>query len=198
MICAALSSLVLTGGAALAAEGNTLQDELRIFSGDIETQCKSVKEQLEDFKVRSNPLTGYNLRDAEQSLCVCLPAHTQAFKDTLSAEDLARTISSAEFLARFNPAVIDKCAAEQMQALYGEPCRKRFRKAGLDVAQYCACMKQVVSGYSEAESAAIAAAASEYLPQAAEAENGGEPAPDRPAVLEGYYQADLACKAKKK
>lgn len=183
--------------AAHAREGNTLGDELRIFKDETAAQCTSVKEQLEDFRVRTNPLMGYNLRDAVQSLCTCLPEKSEALRGTLTPEQLARPVSQEEFLALFNPAVTDKCAAEQMQSMYGEECRKRFRKSGLDEAQYCACMKQVVSGYSEAESAAIAAAASDYLPMAAEAENTGGPAPERPAVLEGYYQADLACKGKK-
>ena len=181
-----------------ALEGNTLGDELRIFKDETAAQCASVKEQLEDFRVRTNPLMGYNLRDAVQSLCTCLPEKTEALRGTLTPEQLARPVSQEEFLTIFNPAVADKCAAEQMQSMYGEECRKRFRKSGLDEAQYCACMKQVVSGYSEAESAAIAAAASDYLPLAAAAENNGDPAPQRPAVLEGYYQADLACKGKKK
>ncbi len=181
-----------------AREGNTLGDELRIFKDETAAQCTSVKEQLEDFKVRTNPLMGYNLRDAVQSLCTCLPEKAEALRGTLTPEQLARPVSQEEFLTIFNPDVADKCAAEQMQSMYGEECRKRFRKSGLDEAQYCACMKQVVSGFSEAESAAIAAAASDYLPLAAAAENNGDPAPQRPAVLEGYYQADLACKGKKK
>ena len=183
---------------ALAREGNTLADELRIFKDETAAQCSSVKEQLEDFRVRADPLTGYTLKDAIQSLCVCLPEKTDVFRGTLTPEQLARPVSQEEFLALFNPAVGDKCAAEQMHAMYGEECPKRFRKSGLNTAQYCSCMKQVVSGYSEAESGAIAAAASDYLPLAAEAESRGDPAPERPAALEGYYQADLACKGKKK
>ena len=46
----------------------------------------------------------------------------------------------------------------------------------------------------EATAAAIAAAASDYLPRAAEAERKGEPVPPRPAILEDYFQADQRCK----
>jgi len=77
-----------------AGVGNTMQDELRIFAEEVATQCTSVKEQLEAFKVRADPLTGYNLKDAVQSLCVCLPEKTQTFRSTLSAEDLARPIAA--------------------------------------------------------------------------------------------------------
>lgn len=191
-----LAASVALVAAAQAAADNTLADELRVFSEEIAAQCKAVTEQLEDFKVRADPLTGYNLKDAVQSLCVCMPAHAEAFRNTLSPEDLARDITAEEFLQRFNPAVIDKCAAEQMQAMYGEECPQRFKKRGMNVRQYCACMKDTVSRYTEAETAAIAAAASEYLPLAAEAEKNGDPAPLRPPILEGYYQADLACKKK--
>jgi hypothetical protein len=187
-------ALIAFQSIALAREGNTLGDELRIFKEETATQCSLVKEQLEDFRVRADPLTGYTLKDAMQSLCVRLPEKTEALRGTLTPEQLARPISQEEFLALFNPAVGDKCAAEQMHAMYGDECPRRFRRSGVSTAQYCSCMKQVVSGYSEAESAAIAAAATDYLPLAAEAENKGDPAPERPAALEGYYQADLACK----
>lgn len=198
---AALFSLllgaVLTSGLAQAREGNTYEDELRIYSGDLALQCASVKQQLESFKMRADPLTGYTLKDAVQSLCHCLPEKTEAFKATLSAEDLARPVSAEEYVARFNPVVIDKCAAEQIRAVYGDECHKRFRKSGIDVKAYCSCMKDVVAGYSDDTTAAIAAAASDYLPQASTAEQNGQPAPARPPVLEQYFQADQGCKAKR-
>ena len=186
----------LAGASAQAREGNTYQDELRIYAADLELQCKSVQQQLASFKVRRNPLTGYNLKDAVQSLCHCLPEKTQAFRETLTPEELARPVTVEEYVSRFNPAVIDRCAAEQMHAMYGDECPKRFRLSGIDVATYCSCMKGVVSGYSDDTAAAIAAAAAEYLPQAAEAEKNGQPAPARPPVLEAYFQADQRCKAK--
>lgn len=185
-----------SGSAVHAREGNTLKDELRIFTDDIALQCTAVKQQLEDFKVRADALTEFTLKDAVQSLCVCLPAKTQTLTGTLSPEDLARAVSEEEFLQVFNPSVIDKCAAEQMQTMYGEHCPERFRHAGVDEKNYCACMKEVVSGYSEAKSAAIAAAASDYLPQAAAAEQTGQPVPPRPPILEDYFQADQGCKKK--
>jgi hypothetical protein len=127
-----------------------------------------------------------------------MPGRTQALRSTLSAEDLARPVTEAEVLSLFNPAIFDKCAAEQMQAMYGEQCRKRFKQSDLNVRRYCSCMKAVVSGYSDAMTAEIADAAYDYLPLAAAAEKNGEPVPARPPILEAYYQADQGCKAKKK
>ena len=184
----------IVGVVAQAREGNTYEDELRIYAADLELQCKSVKQQLESFRLRSDPLTGYNLKDAVESLCHCLPQKTQAFKSTLSAEELARPVSAEEYIRRFNPAVIDKCAAEQMRNVYGDECHKRFRRSGVDVAAYCRCMEAVVNGYSEDAIAAIAAAASDYLPRAADAEKNGQPVPERPPTLEMYFQADQRCK----
>jgi len=192
-----IATLLTLASAAHAREGNTLQDELRIFSEDIATQCTAVQGQLKDFKVKADPFTAYTLKDAVQSLCVCMPAHTQTLTSTLSPEDLARPVTADEFLVLFNPAVIDKCAAEQMQAMYGEQCHKRFAKTRINVHKYCLCMKEVVSRYSDATTAAIAAAASDYLPDAAEAEKNGKPVPPRPQVLEDYFQADQGCKSKK-
>jgi hypothetical protein len=177
-------------------EGNTWQDELRIYSADIALQCSAVKEQLAAFKAGANALAGYTLKDAVQSLCVCLPEKIHALKHTLSPDDLTRAITADEFLARFNPAVIDQCAAEQIQTIYGAECPKRFKTAGLNERKYCACMKVVVDGYSGSVAAAIAAEAAEYLPRAAEAEQKAEQVPPRPPVLEAYYQADQGCKAK--
>lgn len=202
MIRGRLAVFLLTIGlgtcpAAYARIGNTWQDELRIYTADIATQCTSVRDQLKEFKVKADPLTGYTLKDAVQSLCVCLPEKTQAFASTLPPEELAREVSEQEVRSRFDPAVIDKCAAEQIHTMYGPECRKRFKRSGLDVKSYCSCMEEVVSGYSEATTAAIAAAAGDYLPLAAEAEKNGEPVPARPPVLETYFQADHGCKAKK-
>src|SRR3982750_915140 len=108
-----MSGLLLLGlglacGVVQAREGNTYEDELRIYTDDLALQCKSVKEQLESFKMRADPLTGYNLKDAVQSLCHCLPEKTAAFKGTLSAEELAQPVTAEEYVARFDPVVIDK------------------------------------------------------------------------------------------
>jgi hypothetical protein len=185
------------GALAQAREGNTYEDELRIYADDLALQCKSVTDQLASFRMRADPLTGYNLKDAVQSLCHCLPEKTRAFKATLSADELAKPVSAEEYVARFNPAVIDRCSAEQMRNMYGDECHRRFRKSAIDVATYCACMKDVVAGYSDDTAAQIAAAASDYLPQAAEAEKSGQFAPARPPILETYFQADQDSKAKK-
>ena len=179
---------------AYSREGNTLQDEFRIYTADIATQCTSVQDQLKTFNVKADPLTGYTLKDAVQSLCVCIPAHLETLKSSRSAEDLARPVSEEEVLSLFNTNVIDKCAAEQMQSMYSDNCPKRFKKSGIDAPKYCACMKEVVSGYTEAETAAIADAAAAYLPEAAAAEKNGQPAPPRPPILESYYRADKSCK----
>jgi hypothetical protein len=186
--------LVLMSGTAQAREGNTWADEFRIYSADIATQCTSVKEQLKTFIVESDPLTGYTLKDSVQSLCVCIPAKLEALKTTIPAGDMAKPVSEQDVLKRFNPAVLDKCAAEQMLAIYGEDCPKRFKQANLDVPHYCSCMKEVMNNYSDAETVAIAAAAQEYLPVAAEAEKNDYPLPERPPVLEAYFLADEKCK----
>lgn len=189
-----LALALAAGTAALAREGNTNKDELRIFSDDIALQCTAVKDQLAAFNVKADPLTGYTLKDAVQSLCVCMPEKVKTLTDSLSPEELMREVGEVEASTLIRNGVINKCAAEQMQSMYGEACPKRFKKADLNARKYCACMKEVVSGYSEAETAEIADAASEYLPQAAEAEKHGRPAPPRPPMLETYYQADQNCK----
>jgi hypothetical protein len=197
-LCFLLLLLLLLGAiasvVAQAREGNTYEDELRIYLGDLELQCASVKQQLDSFKVRADPLTGYNLKDAVESLCHCLPEKTRAFKSTLGAEELARPVSAEEYVSRFNSVVIDKCAAEQMRNMYGDECHKRFHRSGVDVAAYCRCMAEVVKGYSDDAIAAIAAAASDYLPQAADAEKNSRPVPERPPILETYFQTDKRCK----
>jgi len=198
-----LPALLLTIGlvvcaGAQAREGNTLQDEFRIFAADIATQCTSVQDQLKTFIVDSDPLTGYTLKDAVQSLCVCIPAKLEALKATVPVKDIARPVTEDEVLKLFNPAVIDKCAAEQMHAMYADDCPKRFKTADLDVPKYCACMKEVMGNYSDAETAAIAAAAQDYLPVASEAEQNNLPIPPRPPILEAYYKTDQNCKGPRK
>ena len=170
---ACLLTILALGAAACPAggaeSGNPLSIELLVFHKEISAQCTSLKEQLAAFNVKAEPLTGYNLKDAVQSLCVCLPAKTQAWTGTLSAEDLERPVTEEEFLNFLHTAVIDQCAAEQMKAMYGKECRQRFKAPGLNVGKYCSCMREAVSEYSDAMTAAIAAAATDYLPLAAEA-----------------------------
>jgi hypothetical protein len=194
----ALTICLVVCSAAEAREGNTLQDEFRIYAADVATQCTSVRDQLKTFVVDADPLTGYTLKDAVQSLCVCIPAKLDAAKAPLSAADLARPVTEEEVLKLFNSAVIDKCAAEQMHAMYGGDCPKRFKQADLDVPHYCSCMKEVMGGYSDAETAAVAEAAQDYLPVAAEAEKNGQPIPPRPPILEAYFKADQNCKGPRK
>jgi hypothetical protein len=177
---------------------NTVADEFRAFTEETAAQCKAVKDQLAQFKVKSDPLTGYTLRDAVQSLCVCMPGKAEAVRGTFTADELAGVASQENFVARFKPAVIDACAAEQLRSMYGEECPKRFKTSGVRAPTYCACMQELVSGYSDATAAEIAAAAADYLPEAAAAEQDGRTAPPRPPVLESYWQADQACKARKK
>ena len=193
-----IALLLAAGAVAQAREGNTMQDEFRIYAADIATQCTSVQDQLKTFIVESDPLTGYTLKDAVQSLCVCIPAKLEALKAGMAPKDLQREVSEEEVLKLFNPGVIDKCAAEQMHAMYGETCPARFKLADLDVAHYCSCMKEVMSGYSDAETAALAAAAQDYLPVAAEAEKNNYPIPARPPILEAYFRADQNCKGARK
>ncbi|MEO8062392.1 MAG: hypothetical protein ABI821_06570 [Pseudomonadota bacterium] len=191
---AVLTTCVVLCSAVHAREGNTWQDEFRIYSTDIATQCASVQDQLKTFVVESEPLTGYTLKDAVQSLCVCIPAKLEGLKGKLSPLDLQKPVSEDEVLKLFNPGVIDRCAAEQMHTMYAEDCPKRFKQADLDVPHYCACMKEVMSNYSDAETAAVAAAAQDYLPLAAAAEQNNLPIPTRPPILEAYFRADQNCK----
>ena len=193
-----LAATLAASASVHAREGNTLQDEFRIYTAEIATQCTSVKDQLSSFIVDADPLTGYTLKDAVQSLCVCIPAKLEALKSTVAAKDLAREVTEEEVLKLFNPAVINKCAAEQMHSMYGDDCPKRFKLADLDVPHYCSCMKEVMAGYSDTDTAAIAANAQDYLPIAAEAEKSGQPIPPRPPILEGYFKADEKCKGVRK
>jgi len=187
-----------TGAVAQEQTPNTVSDEFRAFAEETAAQCKAVTDQLAHFKVKADPLTGYNLRDAVQSLCVCMPAKADTFRTTFSTDELLAVASPDEFAARFRPAVMDACAGEQLRSMYGEECPKRLKTRGVRAAAYCACMHDVVSAYSEKTAGEIANAASDYLPTAADAEKAGEPVPPRPPVLESYWQADQACKARKK
>ncbi len=172
----------------------TLSDELRAFAITIGAQCKSVSQQYAGVDHDQDPLTAYTLRDAVQSLCVCIPARTRVLARTRTHEDLASPITEEDFLALLKTDVFDGCAAVQLKAMYGEDCTARFKAPGLDARKYCSCMRAIVSTYSEGVAASIAFAAADYLPRAAAAESNGESPPERPAVLESYFLVDKACK----
>ena len=191
---AALTAVTAT----YAREGNTLQDEFRIYSAETLQQCESVKSQLKSFIMDSDPLTGYTLKDSVQSLCVCIPAKLEALKAKTPAADMAKEVTEKQVHELFDPAVVAKCAGEQMRGMYAEDCPKRFKLEGLDAPKYCACMKDVMSKYSEADTVALASAAADYLPKAAEAEKNELPLPQKAPILEGYFDADQKCKGDQK
>ena len=161
-------------------------------------QCNSVKEMEAALKPDADPLQAYTLKDSVQSLCVCMPAQLAVFRSTLTERDLSRHVTEAQFLVSIKPYVFDKCSADQMRAMYGSQCKKRFKLAGLDVDGYCGCMKKTMDGYTESQIAAIASEAADYVPKAAEAEIRGDPVPVRPQALEAYAQADQTCKGEGK
>ena len=179
-----------------ADEASPLRIELLAFTNSIAAQCESVKEQLKSFNVKADPLAGYTLQDAEQSLCRCMPAETQALKLTLSEEQLEQPVTEQQFLDLMKRGVFERCSAEQLRAMYGDQCTRRFKLRGIDVQSYCTCMRGIVNAYTDAAAAGIAAASSEYLPEAAAAEKRGQTAPPRPPILQEWFQADQGCKEK--
>ncbi|HEV7607095.1 MAG TPA: hypothetical protein VGO61_07150 [Steroidobacteraceae bacterium] len=196
-----LNTLVLALGlfacsTAHAQSENSLKSELRVFANFTAGQCASVKAQAAALKPHTDPLIVYNLKDAVESLCICVPAQTTALTLTLTPAQLARPVTEAELLSVLKPYAVDRCASQQLRAIYRENCRERFKNSSVDALKYCACMNQAVSEYTDAETAEIATAASDYLPRAAEAEKNGEPVPERPPILEAYFQSDRACKGK--
>ena len=180
----------------LAHADSPLKEELWAFAGSVAQQCEYVTEQDKLSKPGSDPLLAYTLKDAVQSLCVCIPGRHEVLMKSLPAAELARPISEPEFMNLLKTRVFDFCAARQFRNMYGQQCTERFKAPGLDVRKYCSCMSYTVSTYPDTVAAEIAFAAEKYIPLAAAAEKEGAPVPERPPVLEDYYLADKACKGK--
>jgi hypothetical protein len=191
----ALGGLCLFWAATAHAE-STLKDELRVFAGSVAAQCRYVTGQDELAAAGNNPLIAYTLKDAVQSLCVCIPGRHEVLMKSLPAAELARPISEPELMNLLKTRIFDFCAARQFRNMYGQQCTERFKAPGLDVRKYCSCMSYTVSTYPDTVAAEIAFAAEQYIPLAAAAEKEGAPVPERPPVLEQYYLTDKACKGK--
>src|SRR6478752_5351759 len=82
--------------ASAAQADSPLKDELRVFAGSVATQCRYVTEQDELATAGNNPLIAYTLKDAVQSLCVCIPGRNEVLMKSLSAAELARPVSEPE------------------------------------------------------------------------------------------------------
>jgi hypothetical protein len=189
-------AFALTSPALLAQEPDvgSVRNVYDYYVQGITEQCNSVKEMVAELKPDADPLQAYTLKDSVQNLCVCTPAQLEVFRATLTERDLSRHVTEEQFLASIKPYVFEKCAAEQLRAMYGSQCKKRFKVPGLDVASYCACMNRTMNAYTESQAAEVAFAAADYIPRAALAEQLGEPIPERPPVLQGYSDADQNCK----
>ena len=173
--------------------GDALDGLLKIMA----QQCQRAEVRLESEKESMDLTMRLAIEDARSTLCVCVPDRIRGLQKSLSAVELARTVSSQEeLLAVVRPKALDPCSAKQLLRAYEFRCEDRFKPmmpADMDATAFCGCMKTAVAAIPEKQATEMGLAAADYIPRAAEAKKKGEPLPPRPAVLDPVIEAQQKC-----
>lgn len=160
------------------------------------SRCEDRGTLAEDFAADGKEAEARSVRLAETALCECMPRQVQTLRATLTAKELEERITESEFQARYAPTIINKCAAEQLRAAFGEGCSELMAESRKDSEAYCECMLDAVSELSDEEAAQIGRESSNYLPLAASAKAQGTSMPDQPPGIRRMSDIQAACAAK--
>jgi len=161
-----------------------------------ELKCQNRGALEKEFKAQGKTAEARSVRLAEVMICECMPAQVKALRATLSQQALQQRMTETEFETQYTPQIVNKCAAEQLRATYGEGCSEQFAALRKNSAAYCGCMQQSLSGLSDSDIAQIGSESSEYVPRAAEAKRRGDPLPEQPRNLKRFSALEVACRQK--
>lgn len=107
-----------------------------------------------------------------------MPIQVKKIRLTLSPNELKTQISESDFLIRFKPKIIDKCAAEQFKSVFSDGRGERLAKIHTNSEKFFNCMFSKLAELTDADIADIGVAAADYIPLAAEAEKKGYHSPN--------------------
>ncbi|WP_124542282.1 hypothetical protein [Piscinibacter terrae] len=176
----------------------TVDQILQGISGTFETQCKqstpAMQSRMAALEAKGDKLAAFQMQQAEQNLCHCLPDRMKALRQRLKPAQLNEKMTEAEFITRYGRETLDQCTAAMARAPYGEGCAARMpEKPGLDAPKYCACMAEQLKAVPDNELTQIGLDSAAYVPRLAEAKKTGQPAPPMPAALKHFTQINQSC-----
>ena len=182
--------------ASAAAQSTTVDQILDGLTDISRSKCQNRGALEQEFKAQGKIGEARGIRLAEKNFCECVPAQIDSLRASLPQQAREQRMTEPEFQAQYLPRIVNKCAAEQMRATYGEGCSEQFASAQRNSAAYCECMHKAVAQLADADIAQIGLESSDYMPRAAEARRRGEPAPEQPAGLKRFASLHASCTAK--
>lgn len=194
-MCSPVISMILFGCPLFTcAETYTTAD--KAFQGFLaisESGCSNLKQLIEKYEAQGEAGNADAVRGSAGNVCECIPGQIKKIRSTLPDEELQKKISESEFLKKYKPTIIDKCAADQLRLTFSEGCSKRFEKAKSNSKAYCECMTFFVNQLSDSEIAQIGIDSSKQLPMAAEAQKNNLPPPEPPPLLKQFNSRESYC-----
>lgn len=175
-----------------AAQTASIDQFLQGIRTEADNRCPDLKQLAEKRAAAGNQEEAEAIRSSMVSVCECMPAQAMTLRSTLSPEELASSISGTEFMQRFKPQLIDKCAATQAKAMLTQRCTNQTPATANS--PHCQCLSDKIAALSDSEITDIGIAAADYLPRAAEAQKRGETPPEQPALINRFFAIDAECK----
>jgi len=135
------------------------------------------------------------LRNAEATICDCIPTRLRALQIQLSPTERSRRVTQQEFLDAYSPRYLNACAANSLRQSYGEGCPETIGSRKPNGAKYCSCMAAELSKLTDVEAAQLGGESAAYASIAAQAKTRGEATPARPPMLTRFAAFDASCTA---
>jgi len=174
---------------------SSLESFLSGTSAMSEASCSNLRKLVEKYEAEGKTAEAEPIRGAIINFCECMPTQVKTIRLTLSPNELKAQISESDFLKRFKPKIIDKCAAEQFKSVFSDGCGERLAKIYTNSDKFCNCMFSKLTELTDTDIADIGAAAADYIPLAAEAEKKGLPHPELSPWMKRYFAFEAGCKA---
>jgi len=160
-----------------------------------EAQCAKRGWLVREYERQGKAAEAYSTKNAEITICDCIPAQAKNVRDSLSKADRTSKISESAFTSKFMPQIVNKCTAEQLRSTYAEGCSERFSKIKLNSAKYCSCMSSHLTVMSDGEATQLGQESATYIPLAADAKKKGLPQPEQPPTFKRFMAKESLCSA---
>ncbi len=180
--------------AAQSPQTGTVSQFLESVSAIAESKCRNRGELERQFTNQGKNAEARSARIGEAMICDCMPARVKALRSSLPQRTLDQPMADSQFQEQYGPEIVNKCAADQLRANYGEGCGEAFASRLKNSGAYCQCMQKSLSKLSDNEAAKIGAESSAYFPQAASAKQKGKPLPEQPPSLKRFTEIDKGCR----
>jgi hypothetical protein len=160
-----------------------------------ESKCAVRGELEKKYEAQGKKAEAYSVKNAEKMICECMPNQARKVKSSLSKFQGEAKITETQFMKKYMPEIVNKCAAEQLRSTYADGCSERFAIIKKNSENYCTCMSRYLGEIPDAEATKIGMESANYLPLAADAKKRGLPPPEKPPLIKSFMEKEASCAA---